>query len=292
MSIYDRSYMGGENPRGNFRGYPGWGGEFWRTPVGALIAANVAVYIFSFFADGLFGAGSVYSVFELSLENIAFPWTVLTYAFLHANFIHLFLNMVGLYFFGIPLEGRLGAKKFLLVYFAGALASALLWLLSARFFSAVPSGLIGASGAVMAVFACFCATAPNRPLAFLLFFILPVSVKPFTIFKITLAFEALSCLVFEILGENQSGIAYSAHLGGLISGYILAKIYLGKPFSFRKKKEEKVGWQTPTSFKINIENPDDLRDRVDKILDKISSRGFSSLTPEERETLRRARDKI
>jgi membrane associated rhomboid family serine protease len=85
------------------------------------------------------------------------PWTLVTYMFLHAGWMHLIFNMIGLYFFGPRLEDRLGGRQFLLLYFLSGIAGAILHvtggiavtLLSVPFNPWVP--MVGASGAVFGV---------------------------------------------------------------------------------------------------------------------------------------------
>src|SRR3989304_179799 len=85
--------------------------------------------------------------FRLGLVPIAFlsrPWTIITALFVHANFWHLFGNMITLYFFGTFLARLVGDRKFLMVYFAGGLLGNILYLL----LGTPVSVAIGASGAV------------------------------------------------------------------------------------------------------------------------------------------------
>src|SRR5690606_19411697 len=73
------------------------------------------------------------------------PWSVVTYAFLHADTLHLLFNMIGLFFFGPRLESVLGSGRFLGLYFTSAVAAAIASLFTP--FAAV----VGASGAVFGV---------------------------------------------------------------------------------------------------------------------------------------------
>lgn len=296
---------GGTSGFGGGRGYAGWGREFWRTAVGGLILANIGMFLLVLVFH-LIKPYFLPSVLELSLPNLKryFFWTIFSYQFLHANFFHILMNMIGLYFFGIPLEGRLGPKKFLLIYFSGAVFAGLTWTLISLI-SGENYGLIGASGAVMAAFACFCNLMGNRPINVLLFFFIPLRISPVALFRIAFFVEAFSCLFFEVIAEGSSGVAFSAHLGGLITGYVAAKIILREWPSFKfslpsfelpqflrkKTSSKKSGWQTPVSYKINFEDPSDRAREIDRILDKINARGFSSLTDEERQTLKNSKTK-
>src|SRR3978361_1577244 len=107
----------------------------------ALLLANVAI----FFLGDLLGPGLL-SPFALWPVGAGFwPWQVVTYAFLHGSFNHLFFNMLGLWMFGGELEQVWGQKRFVQFYFASVIAAALTQLLvNALLGSAAPTG--GACG--------------------------------------------------------------------------------------------------------------------------------------------------
>ena len=237
-------------------------------------------------------------MFDLSLPGLASGkiWTGITYSFLHAGLAHIAFNMIALYFMGTPLESWIGSRKFLFVYFAGALAGAALWLL---FSFGSPVGLVGASASVMAVFACFCALYPPMPVTFLLFFVLPISIKPINMLKIAAALEALGLLY--TLSGGLSEIAYAGHLGGIAAGFFAARAIKSGKLAFldklsfklpRRKSEKYTKSASEYSYRVNISNPKDLKNEVDRILDKISEKGFASLTESERQTLVDARRRM
>ena len=64
----------------------------------------------------------------MPIQVLSHPWTPITYMFLHdpSGLSHILFNMLGLYFFGPVVEGRLGSKHFLRLYFASGLTGALL----------------------------------------------------------------------------------------------------------------------------------------------------------------------
>ena len=73
------------------------------------------------------------------------PWSPVTYMFLHGGTMHLFFNMIVLFFFGPRLEQRLGEKHFIGLYFASGLMAALFSVLTPY------SWVVGASGAIYGV---------------------------------------------------------------------------------------------------------------------------------------------
>ncbi len=95
-------------------------------------------------------------------------------------------------------------------------------------------------------------------------------------------------------------MAHSAHLGGMLGGYLFYKlIYLRNPKSGRNDTFKIPNWlkQNPSKprataypYKVNIAPPKDMKKEVDRILDKINSQGFGSLTAEEKKILDEAGD--
>lgn len=294
MSIYDRDYM-------NRRPRRGFGGSGLRitSPVSALILFNVAVFFAEAVFDRINGSGAFFGIFGLSLSALEHGrvWTLITYSFLHADILHILCNMVGLYYIGKYVERVAGARKFLALYFGGALAGAALWLgMSAL--GQTREVLVGASASVMAVFSAFCLLYPPMPITFLLFFVLPISMKPLTMLKVAAGFETLG-LLYSLAGGGAV-VAYSAHLGGILAGLGFVALlrrgglsFLDKPF-FEKRSahSSRGGRASDYVFKVDISEPKDLSKEVDRILDKINTDGFASLTQDERETLRRAKDAL
>ena len=285
MSIYDRDYMRRREPQS------WWGRNFGETPaVGCLIAANIAM----FFLCALFPR--LFDVLALTKDNLlgGMAWTAVTYSFLHAGPLHILLNMLGLYFMGSPLERWLGWKKFLAVYFGGVVLGAAAWLGASWLEN---SALAGASAGVMAVMAAFCMLYPPVPITFLVFFVIPVSVRPKTMLKIVAAVEIFS-LIFSKASGGGSDIAYAAHLGGIAAGLgVVELLRRGKlafldaqsasPFArFRRRRKPRPA--SDFKFKVDVSGNSSDEDEIDRILDKINAEGFASLSEDERETLRRA----
>jgi len=172
-------------------------------PVTALlIAANVLIFV-------LTGAGNS-SLALWPLGTLFAPWQLLTYAFLHGSFSHLFFNMFGLYMFGSELERTWGALRFLVLYFASVLTAAVTQLAWSAF-SGSPYPTVGASGGVFGVLLAYAVLFPRRKLMLLF----PPIPMPAWLF-VTL--YGLAELVFGVTG-TQSGVAHFAHLGGMLGGF-------------------------------------------------------------------------
>ncbi|MFR6032190.1 MAG: rhomboid family intramembrane serine protease [Bacilli bacterium] len=158
----------------------------------------------------------------------------------------------------------MGAKKFFAVYLFGAFFGAFAWLATSVGDTA---GLVGASASVMAVFAAFCFFYPPVPITFLIFFVLPVSMRPMTMLKIAAVFEALG-LAYSLSG-GDAAIAYAAHLGGMAAGALFAVSFqrgllgfldkIAAPnFSLKGKRGNRANVET-YSYRVNITDPVELK---------------------------------
>jgi membrane associated rhomboid family serine protease len=225
-------------------------------------------------------------------------WTVLSYGLLHStqSIMHIVGNMLGLYFIGRILEPLLGKQQLLLLYLGGAFTGGLVYL-TFHFNDAQP--VIGASAAVFALVSFFCLRFPERPITLLLFFIIPITVKPKWVFWVSLAASALGTLLYELPGKSY--VAHSAHLGGILVGIVYFRYIFNSSSSFNvgsnRPSIELPEWfkrkntaQRHVSYRVNQTNPSDLQKEVDRILDKINGSGFGSLTENEKNTLDRAKD--
>lgn len=129
------------------------------------------------------------------------PWTLLTHMFVHANFNHLFFNMLVLFFFGMELERRVGETKFLEIYILSGIVAALGQMMVSGGF------MVGASGALYGVMGCLAIIAPE--IRVLLFFIFPMSIR---------ALVVLYALVDLLFFGSPDNIAHMAHIVGLLVG--------------------------------------------------------------------------
>jgi membrane associated rhomboid family serine protease len=183
-----------------------------------LIAANVLIFALGYVWPML--------TYVLALNPQAvmagWVWQVFTYMFAHANLTHLFVNMLGLFFFGRPVERTLGSSEFLLYYllsglFAG-IASFAIYALS----GAWNTMLLGASGAVFALLLAFAVLYP-RAMVYL-YGIIPIR-APVMVIGYT-AIEILS----SFLG-TASSVAHLTHLAGFLAGAAYFPVRLGvNPF--------------------------------------------------------------
>jgi len=233
-----------------------------------LLIANVVMF---FVQQTVPGATSL--LMFVPSQVLVHPWTIVTYMFLHGGFGHIFFNMLALYFFGPPVEQRIGGNRFITLYLISGIVGALFSIVLG-----VP--VIGASGAVMGVSLAFAKFWPRQQV--LIWGVLPVEAR-----WLVMIYAAIDILGFA--GYGTRGIANLAHLGGF-AGALLYLLYLERRQGARRFKAAATptvsdtalgGWQKVDRNSIHAVN----RDEVDRILDKINASGINSLTPQERQFL-------
>jgi membrane associated rhomboid family serine protease len=289
MGIYDRDYYRQARPS---RSMPGP-----RTVVGALILANVVVYVVEWVLLPLLHGDLALSqhferLFHASVGTLTSPlqwWQFITYGFLHAQQPqHIIFNMLGLFFLGRDVEELYGPKEFLRLYLVLLVFGSLVWAAAGKLQGAPElSSVVGASGALAGIVVLYALNFPRRTL--LLFFVLPVPAW----------FVGILVVGMDIHGAvarpEGSRIAYAVHLAGAA----FALLYYGLGWNFGrlwpKSFSFSLRWLRPRP-KLRVRSPDDevgqpegnLTEEVDRILEKISREGESSLTRKERRTLETA----
>lgn len=150
-----------------------------------------------------------------AMESAFAPWQLVSSAFLHGGFFHLFVNMLALWMFGIQIENLWGSRRFLFYYFFCVIGASLIQLLVAT--AAATDGSIyptvGASGGVFGILLAFGVMYPNQQVV-LLIPPIPMKAKWFVIL-----FGAFS--LFAGVTGTMGSIAHFAHLGGMVFGLIL-----------------------------------------------------------------------
>jgi membrane associated rhomboid family serine protease len=264
-----------------YRGQFGLFAQPLTAAVRALIVANVVTFILQIILNTqlsrMLGVEDAFErVFGLSRDYL--PWQILTYMFLHGGVMHILFNMLILYFLGTEIERTLGSRNFLIIYFVSGILGGLGWLALAG-----PNEVcIGASGAIFGLLSSYITLFPHRYITVLIFFILPVTLRAWMLAAILAGMEFL----LMTHAEGRSGIAHSAHLAGLIAGYVFAFVVFRKGgFNIRIIKDK-----NPAG--LHILRRDEVvsvsSTEVDRILDKIAHEGLHSLTRQERTTLEKA----
>jgi len=303
MGIYDRDYFrdddgDGRRPRRKRNGSgglipPGWSAS------AILIAANVLL----FFANSATG-GALFAKMALLgvvADQPAQWYRCLTYGFAHDpnGLTHLLFNMLALFFFGPPIERRLGRGEFTFFYFAALLVGGVVWSVGNVGANAV---CLGASGAISAVVLLFAFYYPHAQI--LIFGIIP-----------TPAWLAGALfVVYDALGARSGvgNIAHDVHLAGAafalvyyLAGVNFSELAVGKGrnrkslkrWLEKRERARKDAASGPSTIPFKRDDAkkaaeeiafEKLEAEVDRLLLKISESGEESLTEAERETLRRA----
>jgi membrane associated rhomboid family serine protease len=158
--------------------------------------------------------------------DVAFgPWQLVSYAFLHGGLFHLGFNMLALYMFGGAVERVFGERRYVLYYFVCVISAAVTQLIVAALSGAIyPT--IGASGGVFGLLLAYAIYFPNNRVM-LLFPPIPMPARLFV-----LLYAALE-LFLGVTGSNE-GVAHFAHLGGMVGGYAMLRLWRGRAATFRR----------------------------------------------------------
>ncbi len=184
-----------------------------------LIALNVLAFAYTLSLTNLpSGAPQALFLDSLALNPRApVSYTFLTYAFLHAGWLHILGNMLLLWVFGPNLEDRLGRPAFAALYVLGAIAAGALHAL------VQPNPVVGASGAVAALTGAYLVLFPRTLVRCLLFFIL---IGIYSIPAWWFVAFALAKDLFQTATGSAGNVATLAHLGGYAFGILFAALAL------------------------------------------------------------------
>lgn len=275
-----------------------------------LIYINVGVFVLYSLTSVCFqlfnrSVADIFYWFELPASFMRFlyqPWSLVTYMFMHADILHILLNMLWLYWFGMLFLQFFSSKHLRGIYFFGGLCGGILYMLSFNLFPyfaiAVDNSLlVGASASILAIVVAVAYREPDYPVRL---FILGV----FRL-KYLALFTVLLDLVFLTSG-NAGG--HIAHLGGALAGLWFAfslkkgtdltlwinKILDGIESLFHRntwKRKPKMKVYHTTSHTSREKDYDynarkkSRSDEIDRILDKLKKSGYDSLTTEEKKNL-------
>jgi len=224
------------------------------------------------------------------------PWTLLTYAFFHGSFLHLFFNMIVLNFASQLFLTFFTQKQYLGVYILGAIFSGIIFTLSYYVLN-ISAPIVGASAAIMAVLA---AVTTYQPL---------MGVRLMFVGSVKLWHVTAVILILDLMQlrlDNTGG--HISHLAGALFGFIYMKslqngtdlsIVISKILDFFTNLFKKSPSTPFTKVHKNYKKPtekvtsrivtkDKTQQQIDEILDKISQSGYDCLTKEEKEFLFKA----
>lgn len=217
-------------------------------------------------------------------------WTLFTYMFLHAGFLHLLFNMLVLHFAGKLFTTYFTQKQLFGVYVLGGLFSGLVFLFSFVLIEKNAT-LVGASGAIIAVLIAVATYAPFMQIRLMLIGIVKLWHVAFVIVFLDL---------IQMPVANSGG--HLAHLAGALFGFMYIRLLqkgtdlskgiskiqefsenISKPKTKTPFKKVHVNKQKSTSY--TKQEKDVNQKKIDDILDKISQSGYDCLTKEEKEFL-------
>lgn len=223
------------------------------------------------------------------------PWTIITYMFLHFDFLHILFNMIVLYVGGKLFSDFIGASRLIPTYLFGGICGAVFYIGAYNVFPVFQevvafSLALGASASVLAIFVAIAVYMPNYRLPLLL------------LGSIRLKYIALFFVVIDVISIDKGNPGgHLAHLGGALWGYLYASMLksghdparaFGKWLDaiagvFSRKPRFRVAYQRERP--VTDEAYNDMRaaerKRMDDILDKISHSGYESLSKEEKKFL-------
>ena len=186
----------------------------------ALIVINFAVFFIEagFWPDQMDQLDQLAGLVPAALtgraatDGLPAPLTLITCTFVHGNFMHVFGNMIFLFVFGDDIEEALGHWRFLGFYLACGIGSGVAFALSDP---SSTTDLIGASGAVSGIIAAYLLFRPCAKVTCLLGLI-PLRLRAYWIIGGWAIWQFV-----DAASRTDDGIAYWAHVGGLITGAIL-----------------------------------------------------------------------
>jgi len=290
MGLHDRDYMHEGRPGGPTaqRVGPGWSATTW------LILVNCAVFLPAWLMPGLYGALIEWGHFS-TLTGLfgGQVWRFVTFQFLHANLMHIFFNMFGLFMLGRLVEDQLGPKKYLAFYLVCGIFGAVLYMLLnllgwglnlnlPGLLSYNPqTPLVGASAGVFGVVMACAYIAPNARIQLLL--------PPIPLRMKTFAYGYVAITVVLLLANADNAGGNAAHLGGAAAGWYFIRnshhlIDFFDVLNDSRKPRPRGGAQ-PRRPRAG---PDQAE--VDRVLRKVKDSGLGSLSARERRTLRDATD--
>ncbi len=299
MGIYSRDYVRESNSRGG-----GWGDDIpackW------LIIITVVVFVLQLVVTHPVGEARVPGFtdresylndwFSLSLDDLKSGqiWRLVTYAFLHdrEDILHLFFNMLGLWWFGSEMERLYGSREFTAFYLAAAVASGLgfvLWQMVTPLPPDVP--VVGASGAVLAALTLYATHYPREKIG-LFYGLIFIEVR-----WVVALYAAMDLIpvIRTLQGEAVwSSVAHAAHLLGILFGWSYRHFgwHLSDWLDFSALKSLPKRWrkaQVKKNLRVFTPEPEpDLDGEVDRILAKIHEQGSDSLTEREQAVLTKA----
>jgi len=289
MGIGDRAYMRGTRAPRNPLSVTAW-------VVGVLVVFFIVNLIQESAKADLLG-------WTILGERSLMTWQWLTHALVHDGFWHLLGNALILWWTGATVEREHGSRVLLAVLALGTLAGAAAWMLTGLG-GPRDAQLIGISAGVYALMLVALLDKLDHQITLLLFFFLPVTLRVRWVLLVTALFALLGWAFSELPGRQawagwkpawNDQIAHSAHLGGLLLGWIawryLQRTNAAPSYAHIQEPMESEAPSPSFESPSATDAPErtltrtQARAELDTLLDKISAGGFGSLTPAEKRKL-------
>lgn len=188
--------------------------EFHNTAL-VLIGLNVLVYLLTSTSPDLV---RLLSMNPLYVTRGGYFWQVFTYQFVHGGIGHLLSNMIGLLFFGITVERKIGSKEFLLLYLLSGTLCGILSLFVYLAMGITYVFLMGASGAVFAILLAYAVLYPRSVIY--LWAIVPIPAP-----VLVIGYAVMETL--HLIGGVNTGVAHATHLIGFAVAWLYFLIRFG-----------------------------------------------------------------
>lgn len=249
------------------------------SPVKMLLIVNVVLYLFTLLPV----TGPLFLRFGALVPADTFAggqlWRLLTYMFLHdpSSSFHLIFNMLALWMFSHEIEEIWGSRRFTLFYLSSGIGAGCFSIIHLFVPGMAHVSVIGASGAVLALLTVYAWYFPQRDI--LLFFILPVNIR-----IVVIGYALIS--LFGTLAP-RGVVSHLTHLGGIVVAFAYMQWYplltrlIGQASDRRKERVVR------SRIEAKIKKDRFFEESIDPILDKISREGMDSLTPGERQLLKK-----
>lgn len=216
---------------------------------------------------------------------ISQPWTLVSYGFLHADFLHILFNSILLFYIGNLFLDFFSKRDFIIYYISGIVVGGIVYLLSYTYFpflNGSHSTLVGASAGVTAILIGLATKIPNYGLHFRF-------IGAVKLWHIAVAFVLLDLIQLPI---NNTG-GHLAHLGGALVGFLLTnqtnkgdgfRNLFSSIFKSKKRSPLKTVYKNPKPQQ-NKKKSALQQEKIDSILDKIGKSGYEALSQEEKDFL-------
>ena len=241
-----------------------------------LIIVNVSVLVLDSFFP-LFEWGAMFT----PAVKTGQVWRLITSQYLHAGTMHLFFNMLGLYFLGRYLEQHWGRRKFFIFYTACGLAGNLFYLCTNLLHWLPELPAIGASGCILGVLGACAVLFPGIQLIIYFF---PMKIR-------TAAVLFLGLYVLNLINRGGNAGGDAAHLAGLVvgAGYAFWRRGPTSQIGVRRVVAKVITTKRPASpWRRKMKDEERMNNEVDQVLAKINDHGVGSLTAREKRLLAEA----